>query len=228
MLLRPQVSSDINKVAIAAAGAIDPLVQMISCNSEACRMSAAAALRNLALNMDNKLLIADAGVVEPLIRMLTQYAPQPFERGTSRCAIYAAGAIRNLSTISEIQLAFAAGGAIPPLVQMVEWSSFFSASAQGKVVAAEALSNLATNTGIAGLIFAAGAIGPLVKMVADDKEAPQAAASRALASLSAADGSSRAAILAEGAVWHLQRVKYFAGSSKGTDAATAALANLAL
>ncbi|KAG1664972.1 hypothetical protein FOA52_001984 [Chlamydomonas sp. UWO 241] len=69
-------AKDDNKVTIAAAGAIPPLVQLLRLGSAAeVQQHAAGALINLALNADNKVTIAAAGAIPLLVQLLRLALP---------------------------------------------------------------------------------------------------------------------------------------------------------
>ena len=60
-----------NKVAIAKAGAVDPLVAMLRTGTDGAKLQAAGALKNLAFqDAENELAIAEAGAVDPLVGLL--------------------------------------------------------------------------------------------------------------------------------------------------------------
>ncbi|HVT62519.1 MAG TPA: HEAT repeat domain-containing protein, partial [Legionellaceae bacterium] len=59
-----------NRISIAQAGAIAPLVKLLSDSDTVVRQNAAAALYNLALNSENQISIAQAGAIAPLVKLL--------------------------------------------------------------------------------------------------------------------------------------------------------------
>uniref|UniRef100_A0A7S3K3I7 Armadillo repeat-containing domain-containing protein n=1 Tax=Aureoumbra lagunensis TaxID=44058 RepID=A0A7S3K3I7_9STRA len=70
------VNNDENRVAIAEAGAIPPLVKLLTsrfatAKENAAGEKAAGALRALAVNDENKVTIAEARAISPLINLLT-------------------------------------------------------------------------------------------------------------------------------------------------------------
>ena len=62
--------SHANRVLIAAAGGIPPLVELLCDGSAYAKLSAAWALRNLARLENNKVLIAEAGGIPSLVELL--------------------------------------------------------------------------------------------------------------------------------------------------------------
>ena len=73
---------DAYRVAIAQAGAIKPLVALVSGDSAGAQEAAAAALHWLAFGADNQLAIARAGAIEPLVALLHE----PVTAATTRAA----------------------------------------------------------------------------------------------------------------------------------------------
>ena len=69
--LRNFADNSDNKVKIATAGAIPPLVVLLGpqCSARV-QDQAAWALRNLAVNADNKVKVAAAGAIPPLVALL--------------------------------------------------------------------------------------------------------------------------------------------------------------
>jgi len=67
--LRSLACNDDNKVAIAEAGGIAPLVALARDGTDGQKEAAAAALRRLAFNADNKVAIAAAGGIAPLVAL---------------------------------------------------------------------------------------------------------------------------------------------------------------
>ena len=61
---------DENQAAIARAGAIEPLVALVSGGNAGTQEAAAAALHWLAFGADNQVAIARAGAIEPLVALL--------------------------------------------------------------------------------------------------------------------------------------------------------------
>jgi predicted metalloprotease with PDZ domain len=111
---------DENRGPIAAAGAIPPLVQLLSTSRSVTR-SATGALRNLAQDADIAVTIAAAGAITPLVVLL----------GATDVMVQqsAAGALRNLARVAAVTIA--AAGAIPPLAQLSRSDTTTVAAAAG-------------------------------------------------------------------------------------------------
>ena len=77
-----------NKVLIAQAGAIAPLVTLVQSGTAGQKEQAAAALHNLAWNDENQVLIAQAGAIAPLVTLV--------QSGTAGQKKQAAWALKNL------------------------------------------------------------------------------------------------------------------------------------
>ena len=145
--------NDENKVLIAQAGAIAPLVTLVQSGTDRQKESAAWALRNLALNDENQVLIAQAGAIAPLVTLV--------QSGTDGQKEYAAGTLWNLAwNNAEHQVLIAQAGSIAPLVTLVQ-----SGTDGQKEQAAGTLWSLAVNDENQVLIAQAGAIAPLVALV---------------------------------------------------------------
>ena len=173
--------------AIAAAGAIEPLVALVRDGDARGKANAAAALRNLAAGDDAiRAAIAAAGAIEPLVR-----------DGDAPGKANAAAALWTLAAGDDaMKAAIAAAGAIEPLVALVR-----DGDAQGKAFAAGALWNLAGgDVAIKAAIAAAGAIEPLVALVRDGDAQGKACAAAALGNVAASDDAIVSAIAAAGAI----------------------------
>ncbi|KAH8091269.1 hypothetical protein JL720_6160 [Aureococcus anophagefferens] len=98
-----------NKVAIAAAGGIPPLVALVAAGSELAKSHAAGALASLAFNNpSNKVAIAAADGISPLVALV--------ETGIESAKWPAACALANLAFKNDgNKSAIAAAGGIPPL-----------------------------------------------------------------------------------------------------------------
>ena len=204
--------NDQNNAAIAAAGAIPPLVALVTSRSDASKLEAARALRNLARNDQNTAAIAAAGGIPPLVALVTS--------GSDSAKLEAAGALRNLAGNDQNQAAIAAAGGIPPLVALVT-----SGSDAAKEKAAGALGNLAANDQNEAAIAGAGAIPPLVGLVTSGSDASKLEAARALRNLAGND-QNEAAIAGAGAIRPLVGL-VTSGSDASKLEAARALRNLA-
>jgi hypothetical protein len=190
--LRSRAFVDVQqRTAIAAAGAIPPLVQLLLGSAPrqgGVHATAASALTILARNhVPNQAAITAAGAIPLLVQLLGQHS--------SPITVQAAA-----NTLAELALSHAqqAADAITPLVQLLEKQS----SAPGiKVAAARALRYLADDHTQKEAAVAAGAILPLVQMLFQVGSADvQTAGANALAVLALGHAQNKAAITAAGAI----------------------------
>ena len=138
--------NDANKVAIAAAGGIPPLVQLLRGSAEA-KEQAVRALCSLTHRSDaNTALVAAAGGIPALVDLLREGRE------------LAAWLLWRFATGHKVLIVEAGG--IPPLVELLR-----DGSAHAKLVAAMTLGNLAyNNAGNAIAIAVAGGLEALVKL----------------------------------------------------------------
>jgi len=185
----PAQSTDPMRGALAAAGALPPLVAMLGDGTAEERAAAAEALWKLARNEANTAAIAAAGAIEPLVALVRD--------GDAKGKANAAGALENLATGDDaMKAAIAAAGAIEPLVALVR-----DGDREGKANAAGALWSLAVgDVAMKAAIAAAGAIEPLVALVRDGDREGKANAAGALGNLAFGDDAVKAAIAAAGAI----------------------------
>ena len=102
--------NDANRVAIVKAGAIGPLVELLSLGSDNAKEQAAGALRNLSINAANRAAIAAAGAIAPLVELL--------RRGSASAKESAVGALLHLANNDANAAAIVAAGGIAPLEQL--------------------------------------------------------------------------------------------------------------
>lgn len=160
-----------SEVAIAKAGAIDPLLHLVASGNDVQKEKAAGTLANLAHNADNKVEIATSGGI-PLLAALLQDGTEPQQEVAAR-------ALRNLSLGAENGAAFAESGAIDLLVRLVQDGNDFL-----KEEAAGALASLSQGTDTAQMIAAGGGIPLLVTLLHVGTAAQQEKAVVALCTLS--------------------------------------------
>ena len=179
-------SADDKLVAVAAAGAIAPLVELARGGDATGKEAAARALRTLAGNDDNAVAIAAAGAIAPRVE-LARGGDAAGKEAAAWALLTLAG--NNWSTSSgwtrwgvesrwrRQRVAIVAAGAIAPLVELVR-----SGDAAGKEAAAAALGTLAGSgcdlpdlDDNAVAIAAAGAIAPLLELVRGDAAGKEAA-----------------------------------------------------
>ncbi|CAE8605100.1 unnamed protein product [Polarella glacialis] len=207
-----------NQVAIAEAGAIAPLVQMLTDRRPTLREEAVRALWNLArnnkrINSENQAAIGRAGAIPPLIRLLGDEEP--------RVRVVAAALLNDLATDNvENQVAITESGAIEPLVRILKTDE-----APALVMAASLLKSLATNNGDRKVSVAlVAAVRPLVALLRADTLLAQEQATSTLGALAAHSREIQAAIANAGAISVL--VERLHGDMMQGTAATA-LRNLA-
>ncbi|CAA6675147.1 unnamed protein product [Spirodela intermedia] len=159
--------NDNNKIAIASADAIGPLIQVLETDwtlrcyqtlvellgngTPRGKKDAATALFNLSIFHENKARIVQAGAVRHLVELMDPAAGMVDK---------AVAVLANLTTIHEGRLAIGHEGGIPALVEVVELGS-----ARGKENAAAALLHLCTNSNkFCTLVLQEGAVPPLVAL----------------------------------------------------------------
>lgn len=144
-----------NRVRIAQAGAIKPLVSIISSSSDPLLQEyGVTAILNLSLCDENKEAIAASGAIRPLVKALKVGTPAAKEN--------AACALLRLSQLEENKAAIGRSGAIPPLVGLLE-----GGGARGMKDAATALYSLCSLRENKIRAVHAGLMRPLVELMAD-------------------------------------------------------------
>ncbi|XP_022772917.1 U-box domain-containing protein 4-like [Durio zibethinus] len=143
-----------NRIKIAKAGAIKPLISLISSSDPDLQENGVTAILNLSLCDENKELIASSGAIKPLVRTL--------RTGTSTAKENAACALLRLSQIEENKVAIGRSGAIPLLVKLLEKGGF-----RGKKDSSTALYSLCTVRENKIKAVEAGIMKPLVELMAD-------------------------------------------------------------
>ncbi|XP_022719036.1 U-box domain-containing protein 4-like [Durio zibethinus] len=143
-----------NRIKIAKAGAIKPLISLISSSDLYLQENGVTAILNLTLCDENKELIASSGAIKPLVRAL--------KTGTSTAKENAACALLRLSQIEENKVGIGRSGAIPLLVTLLE-----NGGIRGKKDASTALYSLCTVRENKLKAVEAGIMKPLVELMAD-------------------------------------------------------------
>lgn len=143
-----------NRLKIARAGAIKPLVSLLSCSDLQLQEYGVTAILNLSLCDENKELIASSGAIKPLVRSL--------KTGTPTAKENAACALLRLSQIEENKVAIGRSGAIPLLVNLLESGGF-----RGKKDASTALYSLCSVKENKIRAVQSGIMKPLVELMAD-------------------------------------------------------------
>uniref|UniRef100_A0A1D1YB09 RING-type E3 ubiquitin transferase n=1 Tax=Anthurium amnicola TaxID=1678845 RepID=A0A1D1YB09_9ARAE len=143
-----------NRVKIARAGAIRPLVSLVNSTDPQLQEHGVTAVLNLSLCDENKDLIAGAGAIKPLVRALKSGTPAAKENAA--CALLRLGQVENH------KIAIGRSGAIPPLVGLLETGSF-----RGKKDASTALYMLCSAKENKLRAVRAGVMKPLLELMAD-------------------------------------------------------------
>ena len=212
--------SDANRVAIAEAGGIVLLVELVRGGSADAQETAADALWKLAKNDANKVAIARAGGIAPLIELVrsgSAFAAKALfsvaTNGANLAALAEAGAIAKLVDLMRNGSTFAKEGAVAPLcvlalddanaaaiveaggiAPLVELARGGSTRAKTCVVAA--LGSLADNDANAAAIWAAGGVAPLEQLARDGEGNTKTWATSALAKVRAAAAAQAEALVA--------------------------------
>ncbi|URE01043.1 spotted leaf 11 [Musa troglodytarum] len=143
-----------NRLRIAAAGAVGPLVALLSHPDPLLQEHGVTAILNLSLCEENKALIAAAGAIRPLVRALRTGTPAAREN--------AACALLRLAQLDDLRASIGRYGAIPPLVALLE-----SSGPRGKKDAATALFTLLASRENKIRAVEAGIVRPLLDLMAD-------------------------------------------------------------
>ncbi|WOL11893.1 hypothetical protein Cni_G20657 [Canna indica] len=145
-----------NRLRIAAAGAVAPLVALLSHADPQLQEHGVTALLNLAICDENKAPIAAAGAVRPLVVALRTGTPTAREN--------AACALLRLAQLDDLRAAIGRSGAIPGLVALLE-----SGGPRGKKDAATALYTLLATRDNKVRSIEAGVVRPLLDLMADSE-----------------------------------------------------------
>ncbi|GLJ28114.1 hypothetical protein SUGI_0552290 [Cryptomeria japonica] len=200
-----------NRVMIARAGAIKPLVFLLHSPDPQTQENTVTALLNLSLCDSNKTEITSAGAIKPLIYVL--------KTGTSVAKQNAACALLCLSLIDENKISIGASGAIPPLVSLL-----ISGSSRGKKDAATTLYTLSSVHQNKDKAIRAGAIKPLVELMADPSSGMVDKAVVVLSNLASVPDGKNAIVEAGGIPVLVEILE--GGSKKGKEFATATLLHI--
>ncbi|EOA33134.1 hypothetical protein CARUB_v10016476mg [Capsella rubella] len=143
-----------NRIKIAKAGAIKPLISLISSSDLQLQEYGVTAILNLSLCDENKDLIASSGAIKPLVRALKMGTPTAKEN--------AACALLRLSQVEDNKVAIGRSGAIPLLVNLLETGGF-----RAKKDASTALYSLCSAKENKIRAVQSGIMKPLVELMAD-------------------------------------------------------------
>lgn len=108
-----------NEEVIARAGAVEPLVRLLTCDLPEAR---SYALWSLSLSIDegNQKIVSESGGIKPLIELLAKQADTEEDAAAARRLEQAARAVRFLAFgSSETQKAIVQHGAVPPLIRLI-------------------------------------------------------------------------------------------------------------
>ncbi|XP_041990935.1 U-box domain-containing protein 13-like [Salvia splendens] len=143
-----------NRVAIAEAGAIPLLVQLLTTSDSRTQEHAVTALLNLSIFEDNKGSIISSGAVPRIVHVL--------KKGSMEARENAAATLFSLSVVDENKITIGAAGAIPPLVTLLS-----EGTQRGKKDAATALFNLCIYQGNKGKAVRARVIPTLMQLLTE-------------------------------------------------------------
>uniref|UniRef100_A0A1J3FDZ2 RING-type E3 ubiquitin transferase n=1 Tax=Noccaea caerulescens TaxID=107243 RepID=A0A1J3FDZ2_NOCCA len=143
-----------NRINIAKAGAIKPLISLISSSDPQLQEHGVTAVLNLSLCDENKELIASSGAIKPLVRALKSGTPTAKEN--------AACALLRLSQIEDNKIAIGRSGAIPLLVNLLETGGI-----RAKKDASTALYSLCSAKENKTRAVQSGIMKPLVELMSD-------------------------------------------------------------
>ncbi|OWM86231.1 U-box domain-containing protein 11-like [Punica granatum] len=143
-----------NRILIAEAGAIPPLVHLLTSVDVLIQENAVTSILNLSIYENNKGLIMLAGAIPSIVQVL--------RAGSMEARENAAATLFSLSLGDENKIIIGASGAIPALVDLLQ-----TGSTRGKKDAATALFNLCIYQGNKGRAVRAGIISALLKMLTD-------------------------------------------------------------
>ncbi|KAL2974137.1 hypothetical protein AAZX31_14G086200 [Glycine max] len=175
-----------NRIKIAKAGAIKPLISLILSPDLQLQEYGVTAILNLSLCDENKEVIASSGAIKPLVRALGAGTPTAKEN--------AACALLRLSQVEESKAAIGRSGAIPLLVSLLESGGF-----RAKKDASTALYSLCMVKENKIRAVKAGIMKVLVELMADF-ESNMVDKSAYVVSVLVAVAEARAALVEEGGV----------------------------
>ncbi|KAK7351592.1 hypothetical protein VNO77_11156 [Canavalia gladiata] len=175
-----------NRLKIAKAGAVNPLISLISSPDPQLQEYVVTAILNLSLCDENKDLIASSGAIKPLVRTLK--AGTPTARENAACALL------RLSQNEENKVEIGRAGAIPLLVNLLQSGGF-----RGKKDASTALYSLCSVKENKVRAVRAGIMKALVELMADLESNMVDKAEYVLSVLTSV-GEAKSALVAEGGI----------------------------
>ena len=200
-----------NRVRIAKAGGVRPLVKLLLHADPLLQEHGVTALLNLSICDENKATIVEAGAIRPLVQALKS-AASPAARENAACAL-----LRLSQLDGAAAAAIGRAGAIPLLVSLLE-----TGGPRGKKDAATALYALCSGAREnRQRAVEAGAVRPLLDLMADPESGMVDKAAYVLHSL-VGSGEGRAAAVEEGGIPVLVEMVEV-GSSRQKEIATLSL-----
>ncbi|XP_076898904.1 U-box domain-containing protein 13-like [Bidens hawaiensis] len=160
-----------NRVAVAEAGAIPLLTNLLTAPDSRTQEHVVTALLNLSICEDNKGGIVSSGAVPGIVLVL--------KKGSMEARENAAATLFSLSVIDENKVTIGSLGAIPPLVLLLS-----EGTQRGKKDAATALFNLCIYQGNKGRAVRAGVIPTLMELLTEPQSGMKDEALAILAILS--------------------------------------------
>ncbi|CAM8958503.1 unnamed protein product [Rhodiola kirilowii] len=143
-----------NRIAIAEAGAIPLLVDLLAVPDSRIQEHAVTALLNLSICEINKGCIVSAGAIPGIVQVL--------KKGSMEARENAAATLFSLSVVDENKVMIGASGAITPLVVLLS-----EGTQRGKKDAATALFNLCIFQGNKGKAVRAGVVPTLMRLLTE-------------------------------------------------------------
>ncbi|KAJ4755502.1 RING/U-box superfamily protein with ARM repeat domain-containing protein [Rhynchospora pubera] len=199
-----------NRIRIARAGAVRPLISLLSHQDPILQENGVTALLNLSLCDENKAPIAEAGAIRPLVRALKS-GPTAAARENAACALL------RLSQLDGLATAIGRAGAIPLLVNLLE-----TGGPRGKKDAATTLYSLCHGSRENKLqAVQHGAVRPLLELMADSESGMVDKAAYVLHALVTTSEGRDAAVQEGGIPVLVEMVE--AGTPRQTEIATLAL-----
>ncbi|XP_028208275.1 U-box domain-containing protein 14-like [Glycine soja] len=143
-----------NRVCIAEAGAIPPLVDLLSSSDPRTQEHAVTTLLNLSINESNKGAIVNVGAIPDIVDVL--------KNGSMEARENAAATLFSLSFLDENKVQIGAAGAIPALIKLL-----CEGTPTGKKDVATAIFNLSIYQGNKAKAVKAGIVAPLIQFLKD-------------------------------------------------------------
>ncbi|XP_010483469.1 PREDICTED: U-box domain-containing protein 4-like [Camelina sativa] len=176
-----------NRIKLAKAGAIEPLVSLISSSDPQLQEYGVTAVLNLSLCDENKEMIVSSGAIKPLVNALRLGTPTSKENAA--CAL-----LRLSQSEDSNKTAIGRSGAIPLLVNLLETGGF-----RAKKDASTALYSLCSTKENKLRAVESGVMKPLVELMADF-ESEMVDKSAFVMNLLMSEPESKPAVVEEGGV----------------------------